>query len=205
MSGDDDERLGRKLDSILGHIRANPDRRPLPAPVPTAARPFRPIPEPYAAAHTHQLADLPEYQHLLDWANTFTSKRLVLVGPTGAGKTWAAAALANLVQRPTWWAHVPTLLAELRPEGGATLPATLTQLRRSTMVVFDDLGQAQPSDWVFEELGILAEAVAPLAKVIVTTNLGPQELVDRVGERVYSRLCAGAARARLTGADRRGG
>ena len=126
---------------------------------------------------------------------------LVLYGPVGTGKTYAAlAACWELQVAPMFW-PVVELLDALRPSGG--LP-TLSPLEQG-LLVLDDLGAERATDWSGERLyALVNRRWMNEAPTVVTANVAsPQELRDSVGARVYSRLADGATLVRMTGQDRR--
>lgn len=129
---------------------------------------------------------------------------LVLQGPVGTGKTWAAYAVANAAHDRgllTVAVSVPDLLADLRPGGDGALGA---RSRVADLLVLDDLGVEKGSDWTAEQLSSLFDARAREGRrQIVTTNSPYDQLVERLGERTMSRLSGGATVVTMQGADRR--
>jgi DNA replication protein DnaC len=142
---------------------------------------------------------------LAGWAQA-PPGNLVLLGPNGVGKTWAAVAAC----RPAVWRGMslvfepsPTLLRRLRPHEGEG-PGIEHYIEADRLII-DDLGQEKTSEWTAE---VISEIVnwrwLEERPTVVTTNLEPEALAETAGPRLYSRLVgSGAVCLRLSGADRR--
>jgi DNA replication protein DnaC len=181
---------------------------------------YLPIPRRYATADpAHLIAAL------RDWTG---ESGVYLTGPVGTGKTYQAAALVKhafrvfdrqavndvhdpyymlgfRVARPVVWANVPGLLEDIRRSYDApdALPENLTN---APLLVLDDIGAEKPSEWVEERLYcIVNERYENALPVIVTSNLTPAQLGDRVGARITSRLVEMCDVHGLGGRDRRMG
>lgn len=152
------------------------------------------------------------------------TRGLVLSGPVGVGKTHLA---AGIVRELTLEAGVPcafvdflALLHDLkatyeRREGTAALMESLAEV---DVLVIDDLGKGRGNDW---ELEVLDELVGRRynagSTLIATTNYRDQvagesharegfsseSLAQRVGDRIYSRLCGMCDLIEVEGADYR--
>lgn len=138
------------------------------------------------------------------WGRNPDGRNLVIVGPTGTGKTRAACAA---VRRAVWDAlevvflSVPELLDQLRPGGPADAWEAYTECDR---LVVDDLGAERPTDWTSERLyALVNRRWNDCRPLVATTNLDPSALADHLGERTFSRLVGGALVLRLAGQDRR--
>lgn len=141
---------------------------------------------------------------LRTWGRNPDGRNLVLVGPTGTGKTRAACAA---VRRAVYdhlevlFQPVPELLDGLRPGGTTDLWDTLVDCDR---LVLDDLGSERPTDWTAERLyAVVNRRWNDCRPVVATTNLDAATLADHLGERTFSRLVGGALVVRLAGHDRR--
>lgn len=153
------------------------------------------------------LTDLDQQQdpdgRIRAWLDT-DRPTLVMQGPVGTGKTYAAYAIANAAHTAgllTVAVSVPDLLADLRPGGDGALGA---RARVADLLVLDDLGVEKGSDWTAEQLSSLLDARAREGRrQVVTTNTGYEQLVERLGERTMSRLSGGATVVKILGADRR--
>ena len=117
----------------------------------------------------------------------------VLTGPSGAGKTHLAAAIANeRIRRgePALFTSVPDLLDHLRAayapaDDGMAYDELFEQVRRAPMLVLDDIDAAAPTAWAKEKLFQLVNAryVAELPTVFTTTT-DPLELDARLATRL---------------------
>jgi DNA replication protein DnaC len=139
---------------------------------------------------------------------------LVLYGDTGTGKTFMAAAigreLAARLGRHHWpvWREVHQLAQRLRDEIARTdLPSRRERdalIDPNRVLILDDLGAERGSDFLAEQLEtVIVRRYDDCLPLVVTTNLGPDEIKTRYGGRVYSRLFEMASIVRLTGTDRR--
>jgi DNA replication protein DnaC len=138
---------------------------------------------------------------------------LWLWGDTGTGKT----ALAMLLSKLTLEAghsvaiySLPKLLARIRSTyerdlGGDSYTAFFERLTSVELLHIDDLGAEKRSDWVLEQLyAIVNERYEAKRSIIVTTNLGEEDLAEQIGPRTVSRLlemCTGPLR--IAGEDLR--
>lgn len=133
---------------------------------------------------------------------------LLLAGPVGTGKTWAACAAARpLVERGAVCQVMSVvdvldaLRAEMQP-GAAT--GAFDRLTELDVLVLDDVGAERPTEWSGERLHALIDRRwRDELPIIATTNLEPRALADAMGERTYSRLVGGATAVRISGDDRR--
>lgn len=175
---------------------------------------YNPVPKRYAHA---------DPAHLLPALQSWRGEHgLYLTGPVGTGKTYQAAALVRATfrifdppnldayytlgtmrSRPVVWANVPKLLEDIRRSFDA--PDTAPDgLDTAPLVVLDDIGAEKPSEWVEERLYcVVNERYEADLPVIVTSNLTPSQLGDRVGARLTSRLREMCEMHGLGGRDRR--
>lgn len=125
---------------------------------------------------------------------------LLLCGSPGTGKTWAAAWV--VAARGGLWLDTSSIQPD--DEWSAQRRAA----ERARLVVLNDLGAGAPSPWRDSEVEALVvslhDACTPL---VVTTNLGPERIRERYGDRVNSRLTGeGSLVQKCVGPDlRRGG
>lgn len=134
---------------------------------------------------------------------------LVILGPTGTGKTWIAAATARLLlvedTVPVTFTTVADFLEALRPS--ARVPGVdpdMMQYALAPVLVLDDLGMEKLTEWGEEQLHRLAhERNANNRPTIVTSNLYGPEIRARYDERTVERLFAGSRLITLDGETRR--
>jgi DNA replication protein DnaC len=137
-----------------------------------------------------------------------TAQSLLIVGPTGTGKTWQAygalRAVVCTAASPTWAATTfADFTAALRPSGRDPAAAMRTY-RDANLLLLDDLGAAKSSEWVEETTyRLLNHRYEAMLPSIFTTNLPLAELREGLGDRLASRLVEICQRVVLTGADRR--
>lgn len=133
---------------------------------------------------------------------------LCFVGSTGTGKTHlACAVLARAVERgiPALFVTVPSLLERIRQAYRDDADSDLLgRAQNAAFLVLDDLGAEKPTEWVQEKLfALVNHRYSMELPTVVTTNLMPDELSERVGQRTVSRLAECCRWVRLDGEDYR--
>jgi DNA replication protein DnaC len=144
-------------------------------------------------------------------ANLDEGRGVWLFGDVGTGKT----TLAMLVSKAALAAgrtvaiySLPRLLNLLREAIGSDDGKLdlLDRLATVDLLHLDDVGAENSTDWVLEQLySIVNTRYEEQRALVVTSNLGPEELGEQIGERTVSRmleLCA--VQIPLYGVDRRG-
>ncbi|HEX5940125.1 MAG TPA: ATP-binding protein, partial [Dehalococcoidia bacterium] len=117
---------------------------------------------------------------------------LVLSGPSGAGKTHVAAAIANEAierGRPALFVVVPDLLDHLRSSYSSDADLGFNQLfeqvRNAPILILDDLGTQQMTGWTQEKLfQLINQRFNSQMPTVVTTNQRPAELPERMRTRL---------------------
>ncbi len=136
-------------------------------------------------------------------------RSLLLLGPTGVGKTYQAFGalryLAPTGVRLAWTATSSAdLYAALRPRAGVDSETEFRRFAHARLLVLDDLGAAKSSEWTEEiNFRLVNHRYENQLPTILTSNVLPKELSDRVGDRVASRLIEMCDRVVIQGADRR--
>lgn len=152
----------------------------------------------------------PEAARIIAHIMTTWEAGLYLEGPSRTGKTHAAKALvferirqcgtADLIHA----AYFARLLAQGKgfDEGAGHARAEMAKLLSKSLVVLDDLGsQRDTGSGVFEEgLQLFLDGFKGI--LIVTTNLGPKELAENVGEKNARRIAERCARVLFDAAGR---
>lgn len=170
-----------------------------------AIRPSR-----FAGAHIDDVADHVR-DDLVAWCEQRATTNVLLLGPVGVGKTFAALAAARDRHAEgdtvAFW-PVVELLDALRPSANvARSPADHDDVAGAYTVgvlVLDDLGAERPTEWTAERLyALINRRWLEERPTIVTSNLAPDVLREAIGERMYSRIADGAVGLHLVGPDRR--
>lgn len=167
------------------------------------------VPRKFRGATIEDFAGQPEVaDELAAWTAAPAGRNLVLLGPTGTGKSHAAAAAVRSQFFDSGaslrYLGLTELLDLLRPggDGGAWL-----QLTHVGLLVVDDLGAERETDWTAERLYTLVNRRwLDELPIVATTNLPGDQLESALGPRTFSRLVGdGAVVLRMTGEDRRRG
>lgn len=123
---------------------------------------------------------------LVDAAEAFVREpgtySLVLSAPPGRGKSWIA----------TWVVAETSVVSMWLPASecrvGAGWDALRSKATKASLLVLDDLGEESSGEWGVREMATLLEGRHNAGKrTVVTTNLVPQEIAARYGERLMSR------------------
>lgn len=144
---------------------------------------------------------------IADWGSRLfdrTAGNLILLGPTGAAKTWSS---WEVMERAIKAGYMGKVLMLSQAEWQETVgpPADREQLRDmrdADVLALDDLGSFRINEWQRELLLPVIDARWAHARpTIVTSNL--VELGDQIGGRISSRLGDGATVVILEGEDLR--
>ncbi|WP_406469058.1 ATP-binding protein [Streptomyces hirsutus] len=149
-------------------------------------------------------------------ADPRTAGILLLTGPFGTGKTHQAyGALRRIAEAGVdHFAMIattsPDMYALLRPGGSEHgIQHEIKRLGRIPLLLVDDLGTEKISEFTEEATyRLLNERYNECRPLIITTNLparadGQVDLVDKLGERIVSRLAQIATIVPIEGTDRR--
>jgi DNA replication protein DnaC len=142
----------------------------------------------------------------LDDGEAAAGRALVLAGPTGVGKSVAAACLVREWPYPqAWFVVVPGLVgAFLSP---TRREAALERSKGASLLVLDEFGGEYLKEgglgfYLIEEL--LAHREAEELPTVLTTNCTAEELRERLSDRILDRLQAGGTVYTVPGPSRRG-
>ncbi len=140
------------------------------------------------------------------------SQNVIVVGPTGIGKTFILCALAHKACRQghtALYRRIPRLLQELmtaRADG--TLPRFLSRIARTNLLVLDDWGMAKLSDQERRDLLEVMEDRTGCRSTMVGSQLPVSEWHEVIGEptvadAILDRLVHSAHRINLKGGSMR--
>lgn len=137
-------------------------------------------------------------QEIQDWCANVTDTRqgLYLHGACGTGKTYAAYAIKHEMLRQklntkVW--NAPKLLIDLRSDFDRAEPNAETTydkiLNYRGLFILDDLGSEKVTEWVEETLYIfINHRYEQMLPMVITSNLSLDDLSDRIGDRIPSRV-----------------
>lgn len=136
---------------------------------------------------------------------------------TGTGKTsWACKIMAHYFRKITFntgleneglYIFLPSFLEELRGSYGDKDPdfeKVLEMVNTCKLLIIDDIGAERVTEWVSERLvSIINTRSSNGLCTIYTSNLSPQELKEKLGDRIASRVLGGSQIIEIKGGDRR--
>ncbi|MFD5294738.1 ATP-binding protein [Streptomyces mutabilis] len=143
-------------------------------------------------------------------ASVIHGPSLLLLGQTGVGKTHEAyGAMRELSVSGVYaqW-QVTTaadLYAALRPRHGIDSEAEFRKYRDARLLLVDDLGTERKPTEFTEEINfrLINHRYEHHLPTLITSNLRPKELTERLGDRVVGRLAEMCQRIPMEGTDRR--
>lgn len=170
-----------------------------------------------------QEADVPAFEALNAYKekvleNVEAGKGLYIWGKsTGNGKTsWACKIMSHYFRKIAFdtgleneglYIFLPTFLEDLRNSFDDMDPdfeQVLSMLKCCKLLIIDDVGTERVTEWVRERLvSIINIRVGAGLATIYTSNLSPEELLEKLGDRVSSRVLDRATVVEITGGDRR--
>jgi DNA replication protein DnaC len=135
---------------------------------------------------------------------------LLLLGSTGVGKTHEAyGAMRHVAMSGVGSRWVVTtaadLYASLRPRHGVDSETEFARYRNARLLLIDDLGaERKPTEFTEEvNFRLINHRYENHLPTLLTSNVLPNELAGRLGDRVTSRLAEMCKRVVLKGTDRR--
>ncbi len=140
-----------------------------------------------------------EYKTLNTWVDKFPTskyKNFVFVGPAGGGKTYLTECIANalidkqVVVNFVTAFNLNNLMLKYHTTFDESKDNILEGYINCPVLIIDDLGTEPVLKNVTKEYLylILNERIINDRSTIITTNLSPDGIIDRYGERIFSRL-----------------
>ena len=145
-----------------------------------------------------------------DWIKQH--QNIIITGPTGAGKTFLACALANKACREgyrTFYIRSPKLYYELAvSRGDGSYGQLINRLARTQILVIDDLGLAPMTDSERRDLLEVIEDRHGSASTIVTSQLPIENWHEHIGDptiadAILDRLIHNAHKIKMKGGSMR--
>lgn len=137
---------------------------------------------------------------------------------TGCGKTaWALRMIQTYIDK-IWYdssircralfISIPKLFLELKSNitsASEYVDKVLTNIPEADIIVWDEIGTKMLSDFEHEHLLSLINSRLDAGKAnIFTSNLNPEELKEKIGDRLYSRIVNNSTDIEFHGIDKRG-
>jgi DNA replication protein DnaC len=151
-------------------------------------------------------------EYLENWEeNREAGRGLYFCGGIGTGKTHLAVAVMNELMRkkrvPSLFVTVPELLDNLREtynKPGRNLDEWMDAVQNADFLVLDDLGSERATEWVRERIFVIVNhRYREALPTVFTSNTGPKDLAEKLGERTASRIIAMCDWIALEGEDYR--
>ncbi|QIN77208.1 cell division protein ZapE [Rubrobacter marinus] len=167
--------------------------------------------KPYVGASAARAVERAE-EFLRGWEdNREEGRGLYLCGDVGTGKTHLAVAImTELIRRrrvPSLFVTVPEFLDNLRGaynDPGRDIDEWMDAVKNADLLVLDDLGAEKPNAWVRERLFVVVNhRYREALPTIFTSNIGPKDLAEQLGDRTASRIIAMCEWVALEGEDYR--
>jgi DNA replication protein DnaC len=149
-------------------------------------------------------------QFVNEWMPQLGVKGLLLQGGCGTGKTHlAVAALQEIIQTDKPGKLLFSNFQDLIQEIQASFPADssvdkseiLQPLLDADLLVLDELGSQKPSAWVHDILYYIINSRYNDVRTTIFTTNNVDDLADRIGDRLRSRLYEMASVIQMTGVD----
>ena len=145
-----------------------------------------------------------------EWINN--AHNIIITGPTGAGKTYLACALANRACRmghAAFYIRIPKLFQDLAIAGGdGSYPKIMKKLLKAKVLVLDDIGLAPMSAQQRQDLLEVVEDRHGLASTIVAAQLPVENWHENIrdptiADAILDRLVHNAYKVTLKGESMR--
>jgi len=142
-------------------------------------------------------------------------KGIYIHGECGTGKTHIAYALAKqseeVMKLSVKFYNIPDLIRHLKrdfSEENKMLSEENTNFGKllsfAGLLILDDFGTEKLTEWVEESLySIINKRYENIYPIIFTSNLSPEKMVEKFGDRIVSRIIGSCDVVELTGNDRR--
>jgi DNA replication protein DnaC len=133
-------------------------------------------------------------------------------GPVGVGKSHLAVSLGKKLIREKLvdlqFISAVNLLAEIKAtfgkDYGEGVELVIRRFSSKPVLILDELGVEKETDWVRETFyAMIDNRYTAMLPTIVTSNLEPGELAEKIGDRLVSRLMEGAKVIEIGGHDYR--
>lgn len=168
-------------------------------------RPEFPVPARYEKA---KIEDVPE--RIKTCVDEFKASRkgIFISGGVGTGKTHIAYAIAKhiygqKINVQVW--NSAELMDAIRRGYDKPFDETFEDLMKFRgLLILDDVGSEKLTEWVAERFYLLVNRkYNQMVPIVITSNFNIQQLAERIGERIASRIVEMCHIVELTGEDRR--
>ena len=149
-------------------------------------------------------------QFVNEWMPQLGVKGLLLQGGCGSGKTHlVVAALQEIIQTDKpgklLFCNFQDLIQEIQASFDADSPVDKSEILRplleTDLLVLDELGSQKPSNFVHDILYYIINSRYNNVRTTLFTTNNVDDLADRIGDRLRSRLYEMASVVQLTGID----
>jgi len=158
--------------------------------------------------------DIPENIQVLV-KNLYDSRRgIYIFGVCGTGKTHIAYACTKYFDEnkiKSWLLNMPEMLGLMKEDFKDENKSVATEntnfskiLNYAGVLIIDDIGSEKITEWVEEMVyAIVNKRYEDVKPTIFTSNLPPEKLIEKYGDRIVSRIVGSCDVVELKGNDKR--
>lgn len=136
-----------------------------------------------------------------------TEGGILFYGGVGTGKTFASACICNHLMdngKTVLVMNLGLYFIKLRREWAEAENDVLNYVKTCDLLVIDDLGTENVSEFTIEKIFNLIDTRCRAEKpMIITTNLTPEEINKRLGERIADRIAGSCLEFEIKGESKR--
>ena len=165
---------------------------------------------------SNKIVDMTEIQRQT-YKHIMSGRDVCACSGTGTGKTaWACKIMSYYFRKIAFksgleneglYIFLPTFLEDLRSfydNPDPDFAEEIQMVKSCKLLIIDDIGAEKPSEWVRERLlSFINARVSNGLSTIYTSNLSLEELDNKMGQRVSSRIKGSTKEIQLSGSDRR--
>lgn len=149
------------------------------------------------AEHKNCLIKLKEFiEKYVDSFPKVNKDNVLIYGQTGVGKSFATECIASELIKRSFYVNIITafqmnnIFLDYHKDFDKSHSNVLSPLLDVELLIIDDLGTEPIFKNVTNEylLLVISERMLKRKKTIITTNLSPNDIMNRYGERIYSRI-----------------
>lgn len=153
-----------------------------------------------------KIENIPEVVKSALIKNKSTTKGMLLYGKTGSGKTYCLYAMKNVANKKYRIENWVEMMIEIRDRvsQGREIGAVIADICDTDVLAIDDLGAENQTPFSQEVIyAIINRFYIGEKRLIIATNLTLEDLSEKYGDRVFSRIAEMCELVEIKGNDRR--